>query len=199
MRVNVLVYKRNYMFIRNVFFVVSIWIVSAQSMAGVFVQGGVHFGGDTLATVSFFGSDDQSIEAGGLISASLGYELDISDTFLIKASLGTKFDNVPASNIDVDFTRTTMNGMVFLKGDEFHFGVGVTQHTDIELSIGGFAGSGTADFEDATGMVMQLDYLLNERGYLSLKLTSIDYQHPNSSIEFDASSIGIILGYRFGK
>ena len=184
---------------RKIVFLVAISFIPSQSIAGVFAQGGLHFGGDTLATVSFFGGEDQSIDAGGLISGSIGYEVDISDMLLIKASAGIKFDSIPASNIDVDFTRTTMNGMVFFKGEKFHFGVGVEQHSNIELSIDGFAGSATAEFEDATGLVMQLDYLLNERGYIGFKLTSIDYQQPNSSVEIDGSSFGILIGFRFGN
>ena len=45
------------MLFRKVLFFVSILCVSTQSTAGAFVQAGLHTGGDTLATVDFFGSD----------------------------------------------------------------------------------------------------------------------------------------------
>ena len=80
-----------------------------------------------------------------------------------------------------------------------HFGVGITQHTGVKRTVDGFLNSGSLDFEDATGLVMQIDYLLNERGYLSLKYTSIDYQPVNSNFEIDGSSLGILIGFRFGK
>ena len=92
------------MLFRKVLFFVSILCVSTQSVAGAFVQAGVHFGGDTLATVDFFDSDSQSIEAGGLISGSVGYETDLSESILMKLSAGIKFDTIAATNADIDFS-----------------------------------------------------------------------------------------------
>jgi len=184
---------------KSVFLFVFLGFTSSYSMAGVFAQGGLHFGGDTLATVQFLSGPDESIEAGGLLSASLGYELDVSDILLFKASAGFKTDTIIASDIDADFTRFPLTGMVFLKAENFHIGAGVTQHTNVELSVDGFSGSATAKFDDATGIIFEVDYLLNKHGYLGIKFTSIDYQLPGSSVDVDGSSIGVVLGLRFGK
>jgi len=183
---------------KKLLFLISAFCFFTQSHAGAFVQGGLHFGGDTLATVSF-SSIDESIEAGGLISGSVGYETDINESLLAKFSAGIKFDSITASNGDVDFTRYPLTAMLFMKGQDLHFGVGLTKHTGVELSVDGFTGSATADFDDATGFVVQIDYLLNERGYIGLKFTSIDYELSNSNEEVDGSSIGILAGFRFGK
>lgn len=184
---------------KNILFFVSAFCFSTHSFAGAFVQGGLHFGGDTLATVSIFGSGNESIEAGGLLSGSVGYEADINESLLAKLSAGIKFDSITASNGDVDFTRYPLTAMLFIKGEDLHFGVGLTKHTGVELSVDGFSGAATADFDNATGFVAQLDYLLNERGYISLKFTFIDYELANSNLEVDGGSIGILAGFRFGK
>ena len=187
------------MLFRKVLFFVSILCVSTQSVAGAFVQAGVHFGGDTLATVDFFDSDSQSIEAGGLISGSVGYETDLSESILMKLSAGIKFDTIAATNADIDFFRYPLNCMIFYKTKNLHFGAGITQHLGVKLSIDGAFGSDTANFKDATGLVLQMDYLLNERGYLSLTFTSIDYEQANFNGSVDGSSIGVLIGFRFGK
>ena len=184
---------------KSFLFFVSIFCFSTQSLADAFIQGGLHFGGDTLATVDFVSLGDQKIEAGGLLSGSVGYEADINESLLAKLSAGIKFDSISASNGDVDFTRYPLTAMLFMKGENLHFGLGLTRHIGVELSVDGFSGATTADFDDATGFVAQLDYLLNERGYISLKFTSIDYELANSSIEVDGSSIGLLVGFRFGK
>jgi len=186
------------MLFRNILFFVSLLCVSSQSSAGVFVQTGLHFGGDTLATLDFFSSDSQSIEAGGLISGSIGYEADMSESILMKFSAGIKFDAITASNADVDFFRYPLNGMLFYKTENFHFGAGITQHLGVKLSADGQFGSDTVNFKDATGLVLQVDYLLNERGYLSLTYTSIDYELDNNAT-VNGNSFGILIGFRFGK
>lgn len=188
------------MIIRNTILFLYLVSVTSISSAGVFGEGGVHFGGDELATVSFYGADSESVEAGGLISAALGYEFDITDTFLVKLSAGIKIDMVTASNGDVDFTRYPLTGMVFLKGEDIHVGAGITQHTGVDLNVDGFLSSGSIDFDDATGLVFQVDYMLNERGYLSLTYTAIDYEPANSSgIEVNGNSLGFGIGFKFGK
>lgn len=174
--------------------------VFSTASAGVFVQTGLHFGGDDLATVSYFSGYSESVEAGGLISGSVGYEMDMSESILVKLSAGIKFDAVTAENGDVDFTRYPLTGMIFLKGEDLHLGVGVTQHTGVKLEVDGFFSPGSVDFDDATGLVLQLDYLLNERGYVSLSYTAIDYEPSNvSGIDVNGNSIGVVIGYRFGK
>lgn len=179
---------------------IPIFFLSTQAKAGVFAEAGLHFGGDNLATVSFWGADSQSVEGGGLISGAIGYEQDISDIFLMKLSAGIKFDTVNASNGNVDFTRFPLTGMLFVKGVDLHYGVGITQHTGVELSVDGFFSSGNVEFDDATGFVMQVDYLLNERGYISLTYTSIDYQPVySSSADVNGNSLGVLIGFRFGK
>ena len=184
---------------RKVLFFVSLMCLSTQSLAGVFVQAGQHFGGDSLAKVSFSDGFDDSIKAGEGMSASAGYEVDINETLLVKFSAGFKFDLIIADNGDADFIRLPLNAMLFIKQKKLHFGVGLTQHTGVELSGDGFLNFNTFEFEDATGIILELDYLLNERAYLGLKLTSIDYQLEHSDEDIDGSSLGIVIGFRFGK
>ena len=187
------------MFIRKGLFFISLLCVSTQSFSNIFLQTGLHFGGDTLADASFAGGSSESIEAGGLISASVGYQSDISDALLIKLSFGLKLDVISAENGDIDFTRYPITAMLFNKGEKFSFGAGLTQHTGVELSGSGFASFSTVEFDDATGLVLQLDYTLNDRSYISLTYTSIDYNPVNTTEEIDGSSLGLLIGLHFGK
>jgi len=123
-------------------------------------------GGDSLAKVNFFNGYDDSIKAGEGISVSFGYEVDISETLFVKFSAVFKFDLVSADNVDVDFTRFPLSVMFIMKQKNLHIDVGLTQYIGVELSGDGFFNSNTIEFEDATGFVIQLDYLLNEHAYL---------------------------------
>ena len=173
--------------------------VSTQVAAGIFVQAGIHFGGDTLVNAIFIDGSTDSIEAGGLLSGSLGYETDITDSLLLKLSAGLKFDMFLAGNSDVSFDRYPLEALVFVKGEKFHLGVGLSYHTGVKLTGDAALFLPTINFDDATGYVVQLDYLLSEQAYLSLNYTGIDYQASSGGPTIDGSSIGLVIGLKFGK
>ena len=152
-----------------------------------------------LVTAVLTDGSTEKIKGGGLISGSLGYETDISESLLLKLSAGIKFDTIMASNSDIFFERFPLEAILFAKGEKVHFGVGVSHHTGVKLTGDVALFVPTVNFDDATGLVVQVDYLLNERGYLSLKYTAIDYQVSSNSSKLDGSSIGVIIGFRFGK
>ena len=117
-----------------------------HSHAGVFVQAGLHAGGDDLDTVYFVGGDSQTISAGGLLSAAIGYETDIDASILAKFSMGVKIDAVHARNGDVEFIRTPIEALVMKKNESFNYGLGITRHMNPELSGNGFASMPTVSF-----------------------------------------------------
>jgi len=185
------------------FFMAMLWLlpfVSTQANAsGLFVQGGLHFGGDELASVSFVGGSNEEIDAGGLLSFTIGMDAALNESIGLRVGLGTKFDTVSAENGDVDFSRIVLDALLFYHvSEDWHLGAGFTHHSSVEFTGSGFASGLDVDFDDATGLLLALDYQLNERGYVGARLTQIDYTIPNVTGEASGNSIGVVIGYRFG-
>ena len=187
------------MSLKTLFFFLLLLSVSSFARAGFFAQGGLHFGGDTLVTAILVDGTTEKITGGGLLSGTLGYESDISESLLLKLSAGLKFDTIIASNSDLFFSRYPIEAILFAKGEQFHLGVGLTHHNGVKLTGDPAFAIPSVNFQNATGYVVQLDYLLSERGYLSLKYTAIDYQVTSAAPKLDGSSIGLIIGFRFGN
>lgn len=172
---------------------------TAVQATNIFIEGGIHFGGDDLAGLTFIGGGSETVEAGGLISGAFGFITDINDDMELRASIGIKFDSVTAENAEITFTRLPLTAMLFNKGEKFSFGAGATYHLGPELDISGSLGGGTVDFDDAFGLVAEVDYKLGDRGYLGMKFTMIDYDAANCSgcSSVDGNSIGFVIGARF--
>ena len=172
--------------------------------ASLFLEGGLHFGGDTIATLVFVGGETETIKAGELLSASIGLIGDVSDDLEARASIGIKMDIVFAQNGDADFTRLPLEFMLFNKGESVSFGLGLSYHLGPKFSASGtFAGGNTyINFEDALGVVAEVDYMLGEerKGYLGIKATFIDYETENigfGTATISGNSVGVVIGVRF--
>ncbi|MDH5765824.1 MAG: hypothetical protein OEZ38_07400 [Gammaproteobacteria bacterium] len=178
-------------------FLVHSSILNAE--AKLFVEGGFHFGGENLLDVVYVGGGSDSIEAGGLISGAIGFVSDINESFNLRTSFGIKFDSITATNGDADFTRFPFEAMLVTNNgiEELNFGMGFTYHLSPELSVNLPSLTGSVDFNDAFGMVAEIDYQLSERAYLGFKVTFIDYETEIASISVDGNSFGVVIGTSF--
>ena len=180
-------------------FILSLCQAAPLQANKLFIQGGLHFGGDTLATANFVGGGSDSIEAGGLISGSIGLITAMGESMELRSSIGIKMDGIFAENGELAFIRLPLEVMAFSTGETVRFGAGLSYHLGPELEIDepGLA-SATVDFDDAMGFVAQLEYRLGERGHIGLKATVIDYEVSGTGGgEVDGNSLGIIIGARF--
>ena len=177
-----------------------LFISSSTAQASNFLlEAGLHFGGDELATVNFIGGESQSMDAGGMISLAAGLKTEIGKSFELRTTIGIKFDSITASNGELDFTRYPVNAILFKKGEVFSIGVGATYHLNPEFEVSGFNGDFTASFNNALGFIAEVDYALNEKAYLGLKATAIDYEINGTfaSTEINGNSIGVVIGVSF--
>jgi len=169
--------------------------------ADIFVEGGIHLGGDTIVEVAFTNGDTEKLKAGELLSLALGVQSDISETLQGRVSIGYKFDSISADNGDLDFTRMPLEVLVMNKGGYWMLGGGIGYHLSPKLKADAISIglSGTADFDDALGFVLAADY--NSKGefagdwYLGGRITIIDYENQFGSIS--GNSVGVVLGYMF--
>lgn len=167
--------------------------------SNIFIEGGIHFGGDDVGGIDFVGGGSETIEAGGLLSGSVGVITDIQDNMELRLSLGFKYDFVTAENAEITFMRMPLTAMLFSKGEKISFGAGATYHLDPEAELTGSLGGGTVQYDDAFGLVAEIDHTLGERGYVGMKFTLIDYDVSNCAFcsSKNGNSIGFVIGARF--
>lgn len=170
---------------------------SAGSFTGI-ASIGVTFGGDTFTEVEFDNGDDEKIKAGelALFSGGLVYE---QNDFQLQATLGYYSDRASGDNGDVCFTRIPVEVLGFWKQEKFRLGAGIAHHLnpEFEVDIDGNFSNGTVAFDDATGFVVQADYLFEDGIALGLRFTAIEYEEDSIAEKIDGDSIGIMLSYIF--
>lgn len=172
---------------------------STARASNLLLEAGLHIGGDKLATVNFLDGESQSMDAGGMISLAAGLKSEIVKGLELRTTIGIKFDNITASNGEVDFTRFPVNAMLVKKGEVFSIGIGATYHLNPEFKASGFTGGYTASYNNALGFIAEVDYALNEKAYLGLKATAIDYEINGifTSTKINGNSIGVVIGVSF--
>lgn len=172
-------------------------VLPRMSLASeVFLEAGLHFGGDTIRGFALT-SGSEEIKAGELLSASVGMIGDVDDEMEFRASIGLKLDAITAINGEADFTRFPLELMLFTRNESVNFGLGLSYHLDPEYTEEGsfFGGNFTMQFDDAVGVVAEMDIKFSTGGYVGLKATFIDYEA--GPIEFDGNSLGVVIGIRF--
>lgn len=189
--------------VKKLFFMLLLSLTSYSTQAAsLFFEGGLHFGGDEIATVVFVGGGSETLKAGELLSGSIGLIGDVSDSLEARGSIGLKFDFVFADNADVTFTRFPLELMLFTKGEPISFGLGLSYHLDPTFSVSGSFVNGDINFDDAMGVVAEIDYKIgtNNKAYLGIKATFIDYDVTNigfGTASLSGNSVGIVIGVRF--
>ena len=158
---------------------------------------GLDFGGDTMVTVIYTDGHDNDIKAGELAYFNAGVIIpNGTSDFETQFTIGWKFDKSSADNGDVSFDRFPIEMLEFYKLGRFRFGGGLTYHLNPSLDGDGVASAIEADFDDALGFVLQVDFLFRQ-GSVGLKYTDIEYQVEGSEVDVDGNSIGIVFGLRF--
>lgn len=159
---------------------------------------GLTFGGDTFTTVQFDNGDNESIKAGelALFGGGLVYE---QDNWQIQGTINYYSDRTSGENGDVCFTRIPVELLGFWKQGNFRLGGGITHHLnpEFEIDIDNSAENGTIEFNDATGFVIQGDYLFSNQFGLGLRYTSIEYEVDFVNEKVDGDSVGVIFSYVF--
>ncbi len=186
----------------KIFAVTCILFASASSYAVDFMlEAGLHFGGDELVAATFTSGNTETIEAGGFYNISAGVAFDISDKVVSRVTLGFKEDSITAGNGDISFSRNTIDALFLYKTDQWLFGGGLTYHTSVKLSGSGLASGIGAEFDNALGFLLEVDYMYSKKAYVGGRYTVIDYDTVPSTtvnaVTVDGNSIGVVVGYRF--
>ncbi|RAH34587.1 hypothetical protein DOT35_08585 [Vibrio vulnificus] len=174
---------------------------SANVLTGV-VGIGYGFGGDKMGEGVFVNGDSDDIKANEGISIFGGADLALPQDFLLRGTLGYKFDTIDASNGDISFSRVPVEFTVFKSLSNHKLGAGFTYHTAVsyECNVSGIC-SGEVEFDDAAGLVVQYEYAFapGALGQIAVgaKYTNIEYEVSSTGETFDGSGFDIHLTVLF--
>lgn len=168
------------------------------------VSAGVTYGGDTIGTYRYwsFGNEiDVDLNAGGTLFTFGGVSMLWPRQHVgLLLQGGRLIGSVSNQNFEeqlANFTRWPIELIGFVEWKRFRGGVGVTHHFSPKSEEKGIVDI-TRRFEDATGTVLQVDYLF-ERFSVGLRHVAIDYEYEIESSKLNGDHWGLVIAYRFGK
>jgi hypothetical protein len=167
-------------------------LLAAQSgpVASLVLEGGIEFGGELIAEVTFTDGSTQRMHAGqgGTVAVGALFRPREGSPLDVRATIGYKFVTTAAENADISLTRVPMELIATYRvAPDWTVGGGLSRHTAIHFDGGGFAPN--VDFDDATGVTLELAW----RG-VTLSYTTMTYT-DEADQNFGAGAIG--LSYRW--
>ncbi len=171
---------------------------------------GFDSGGDTLVNVpSLSSSTTQKIRANdGLVMAAGISVLNDARNFAAEATIGWKQTEQGGSIQDYKFTRYPLDVLGFYSfpigetgKSQLRFGAGPTLHINTELVESGRLANNTTNFDNALGVVAQVDGVIAFQGgrwgiNAGLRYTNVNYE-TSGIPAIRAKGIGIFIGGRF--
>jgi hypothetical protein len=187
--------------IKSFIAVLLVTISTSTFATGLFFEGGLHLGGDTLIEVVLTNGETEKVKAGQLLSLAVGVHTDISDSLQGRLSLGYKFDFITADNGDIEFTRIPIEFLLMQQSGSWMFGGGVSYHLSPKLTADApvIGLVGTVNLDDALGFVIAFDYntqgIFESAWYMGGRITIIDYENQFGSVS--GNSVGVVFGYLY--
>ncbi len=183
--------------IRGCFSLVLLLCVSTSQASNLIFEVGYHYGGDELAVIKEGNSTVHKINAGELISFSVGSHIYLEHDLYLRATAGIKSTFGFDDNGDVVWSRFPIEFMPFIRVDKWAFGAGLSYQLNPKLS-GGYVQKNNITnsvYKNTLGFVFEVDYQQGESSYFGIKYTVIEYQPTNSvSSAINGNSLGIVMG-----
>lgn len=161
-------------------------------IAKFLIEGGGEFGGDEILTVFFTDGGEQTMRAGqgGFIAVGGQFELQNTDSFMLRASVGFKYTTTAADNANIRFTKLPINLMPYWKiNNDFRLGAGLTMHQNVRFKGDGFVED--IDFKGSIGPRFEFGYK-----WVAVTYTLLNYEADMGG-KVSANSVGLSLSYAF--
>lgn len=158
------------------------------------IEGGIEYGGDDIVEIQFTSGETQKMKAGqgGYLAVGGQFQFAKVPKFLIRTTLGIKYNTTAADNANIRFTRIPINIMGYFKvTDDIRIGAGITTHQNVKLKGDGFLPD--ADFESNIGPRVEIGYK-----WAALTYNTVTYIADTDG-NYSAGAIGISLSHVFQK
>ncbi len=158
------------------------------------IEGGVEYGGDEIIKVFFTNGGDQTMRAGqgGYIAVGGQFEFAAIKNFMLRSSIGFKYNTTAADNANIMLTRIPITLMPhLLLKNNFRVGLGISTHQGVNFNGDGFV----QDIKFTSSLAPRF-----EVGYkwVSLTYTSMKYKAENGK-QLSASCFGVAFSHAFSK
>jgi hypothetical protein len=173
------------------------------------VKLGMDFGGDSMVKAYFTNGNSAEINANeGLLLAGGVSITNDARNFALDTTLGWKSASIDASNQDYEFNRYPLDVLAFYniplgKKNKFNLriGGGLTYVMNPKFSASGSIENGAINFENATGVVGQVDTVIKFKGRMGinagLRLTNVEYRVKGVTGSVNGSGAGLFVAWLF--
>jgi len=160
------------------------------------LNGGLTYGGDTLATAVYNNGSTKDIKAGSLVQLGMGMLWQMQDRPLaLQITANYQVDSVSGSNGSLTFSRYPIEGVLYYTAKErMRFGLGaryvLSPSYQDKVGI-----PYTANFDNTLGLVGEFGYAMSPVFWMNFRLVSEKYQFGTSS--YSGNHAGINFTYQF--
>jgi len=163
------------------------------------IQIAIDAGGDELVTIEHDYSSDVQIDAGDGFGLEAGMAIEVAPNFENQLLIGYKFKDDNAYNGDISWDTIPLSALGFFKVQNWKFGGGLTYHISPELD-GRFDNDEILyEFENALGVVAQVQYEAFNSFAIGIRATFIEYERKNDHTQTaSGNSLGIVGTFKFG-
>lgn len=141
------------------------------------INGGMTYGGDTIATAHYTDGTTSDIKGGSLIQIGVGGLYQFENTPLaLMLSANYHFDSAFGQNGDITFSRVPIEALAYYTGKErFRIGGGVriVNSPELNATINGLTDK--IIFDSTTGLVAEVGYQLAQQGWINFRFVSEKY------------------------
>jgi hypothetical protein len=163
-----------------------------------FVLGlGLTGGGETLANVTYTNGDDQNIRSGGLVHYYGGVDVRATPQLSFQGTIGYHVDtSAGASNGSVRFTRVPIEALAYFHVDEnIRVGGGVRLVNNPELRGKGVASNVHDTYDNATGVIVEGEYLFTRWMGVKLRAVSESYKSKTTGQKANGDHAGVYVSF----
>lgn len=141
------------------------------------INGGMTYGGDTIATARYTNGMTTDIKGGALIQFGAGglYQFE-NNPIALMLSANYHFHSAMGQNGDITFDRMPIEALAYYTGKErFRIGGGVriVNSPEFNASVDGITDK--IIFDNATGLIAEVGYQLASQGWLNFRFVSEKY------------------------
>jgi len=156
---------------------------------------GVASGGEALATVTYTDNSTTNTKAGSGAQLSAGVEYRFDEHFSVQSTLGYQQETTNATNGNVRFSRFPFELLGYYNlNDSWRVGGGLRVDLNPKLTSAGAASQiGSVDFNNATGGVLELEYLIGRNYGFKLRGIQESFTQSGYSTKFSGNQIALFF------
>ena len=164
---------------------------------GPMLKFGWDWGREVMLTVPFIDGPSQEIRVNEGLYAGGGIAV-VNDARTLEGefSVSYKVKYVTGGDGQLDWNRIPIDFLGFYRTPNWRFGGGVTYHLNPVLRGTG-AGLGRVEFDNAVGLVGQIDMIFGERGTIGLRFLKLEYKAKDFDYTAKSDGVGITASMTF--